>query len=339
MSINMVTYGELFAQGEINWTKSHDALPLVAEKSGIWKVSPWGRGEGNTKVFQEIDTDLFANDKPEGDEITEGKTQIGYSKIMYPQRVAISKTITYEADFYNKYPDLTPIWESLGSTIANRREIDLQHRLTFGLETSYVNRNGNIIDTSVGDGFALFYTAHTLAGSSTTYRNRLANNPAFSSGALEGMLNMADQNSYTNLGEKVQFDFDIIWSTNEENTVNNIRKELNATADTGAPNSGVPSDYGVGGRWRFRHVVLGYVPTTATLDNDLDKLKYWGISSSKNTQMHVSIPERLNVTSPQVSSNATDILTEDMIFKATGSHGIASVSGRGNAFSSGDSDE
>jgi hypothetical protein len=336
MGINTQTYGELFAQGEINWTQLHDALSLIAERSGIWKVSDFPAGTGDTRVFQEIDSDLFADNKDESDEITEGKTQIGYSKTMNLVRRGKSKTISWEANRRNKYPDLSPIWSSLGVTVANRRELDLQHQLTFGTATSYVDKNGKTIDTTVGDGFALFYTAHTLAGSSTTYRNRLANNPAFSAGALEGMLNMTDQNSYTNLGEKVAFNFDIIWSTNDENTVNTIRQELNATADTGAPNKGVPSLYGKGARWRFRHVILDYVPTTAAIANDTTKRKYWGLCDSSNTQLHLAIEERLNVQSPQVASNATDILTEDMIFKATGSYGIVSVSGRGNAFSSGD---
>jgi len=336
MGINTQTYGELFAQGEINWTQMHDDLPLNAERSGIWNVSDFPAGTGNTKVFQEIDTSLFAKDFPEGDEIAEGKTQIGYTKTMNLVQRGLSKTITKLASRRNKYPNLKPIWTSLGTTVANRREIDLQHQLTFGTATSYVDSDGNTVDTTVGDGFALYYTAHTLAGSSTTYRNRLANNPAFSAGALEGMLNMTDQNSYTNLGEKVAFNYDIIWSTNDENTVNTIRQELNATADTGAPNEGVPSLYGKGARWRFRHVVLDYVPTTAAVANDTDKRKYWGLCDSNNTQLHLAIETRLEVQAPQVASNATDILTEDMIFKASGSYGIVSVSGRGNAFSSGD---
>ena len=337
MSINTTTYGELFAQGEVNWTQLHDALPLKAERSGIWNISDFPAGTGDTKVFQEIDSSLFAKNKDESDEITEGKTQIGYTKTMNLVRRGLSKSISWEANRRNKYPNLTPIWSSLGVTVANRRELDLQHRLTFGTATSYVDMDGKTIDTSVGDGFALYYTAHTLAGSATTYRNRLANNPAFSAGALEGMLDMTDQNSYTNLGEKVAFNFDTIWSTNDENTVNTIRQELNATASTtDEKNSGVPSDYGKGGRWRFRHVVLDYVPTTAPVANDTSKRKYWGLTDSNNTQLHLSIEERLNVQSPQVASNATDILTEDMIFKATGSYGIVSVSGRGNAFSSGD---
>lgn len=333
MTINTTTYGELVAQGEINWTAFHEALPLKAEMSGIFKVDGFPSGTGDTRVYQEIDADLYADNKSEGDEITEGKTQIGFSKIMTLVRRGKSKTVTWEMSRRNKYTNLKPLWQSLGETVANRRELDLQHILTFGTATSYVDKNGITVDTTVGDGFQFFYTAHTLAGSSTTYRNRLAGNAAFSKGSLEGIERMIVENSFNNLGEKVEGMSDIVWSTDDPNTINSIRQELQSTADISAPNAGVENVY----RAKYRHTILPSVATDANGGVDADKRKYWGLTSTRMTQAHLAVEERLTVTSPSsATTNATDILTEDVIFKATGSYGIVVVSGRGNAFSSGD---
>lgn len=333
MSLNTITFGELVAQGEISWTAFHDALPLVAERSGIFKVDSFPAGTGDTRVYQEVDADLYADDKPEGDQITEGKTQIGYSKTMTLVRRGKSKTITWEMARRNKYQELSPIWMSLGETVANRRELDLQHRLTFGTATSYTDKNGKTIDTSVGDGFQLFYTAHTLAGSSTTYRNRLAGNSALSKGSLEGMERLAVENSFNNLGEKVDYMLDIMWTTDDPNTMNTARELLQATSEVSSPNEGVPNVY----RAKYRHVALSMVATDANGGVDSTKRRYWGLSSSRMTQLHLAIEDRLTVQSPtSTTTNATDILTDDVIFKATGSYGIVAVSGRGNFFSSGD---
>ncbi len=334
MSLNTVTFNEFVAQGEISWNIAHEMLPLVAENSGLWRKDTFPMHSGDTRVYNEIDSELYAANKGEGDQITEGLTQIGYKKIMYLKRIGLSKTVTWEMIRRNKYQELTTLWTTLGTTVANRRELDLQHRLGFGTATSYTDKNGTTVDLTVGDGFQLFYTAHTLTGSSTTYRNRLAGNAAFSKGSLEGMEQMAIENSFNNHGEKVNFGFDIIWSTEHSNTVNSIAEQLQATAEISAPNEGVPNVY----RSRYRHKIFPMVATDANGGIDSTKNKYWGLSSSKNTQLFLAIEDRLTVQSPSVggTTNANDILTDDMIFKATGSYGIVSTSGRGNMFSSGD---
>ena len=111
--------------------------------------------------------------------------QEGYTKTLTSYRVADDIGITYEMRTQNKYPDVVRRLTNLSSQGFNRRELDLTHRITFGTATSYMDMDGRTIDTTVGDTLALFSTAHTLKGSSATYRNRLANNPQVSRGSIE----------------------------------------------------------------------------------------------------------------------------------------------------------
>ena len=111
-------------------------------------------------------------------------------------------------------------------------ELDLSHRITFGTATSYVDMDGVTVDLTVGDGLSLFNAAHTVRGSATTYRNILSGNPAFSKSSLEGMEKLVVEETINQFGEKMAMPFDIIFSTDDPNTVNTIRTELNSTSST-----------------------------------------------------------------------------------------------------------
>jgi len=114
--------------------------------------------------------------------------------------------------------------------------LNLSLFLSFGVSTSYTNKNGRVVDVSTGDGLSLWNTAHTLTGSSTTYRNQLASNPAFSESSLELMEDLYVTNIYTNLGEQVGSNPDVIFSTDNPTLVNTIKRVIQSTAQISAPN-------------------------------------------------------------------------------------------------------
>jgi len=62
----------------------------------------------------------------------------------------------------------------------SREDLNLSMFISFGTATSYTDMDGQTVDVSTGDSLAPFYSAHTLTGSTTTFRTILANNPAFS---------------------------------------------------------------------------------------------------------------------------------------------------------------
>jgi hypothetical protein len=168
--------------------------------SGLIKVMNIDENTGNTREFSEIDTNEYLSYKGEGDQASRGKIQQGYSKTMTKYRVAENIGITYEMRTENKYPEVVNALTSAGQKGANTMDLDLSHRITFGIAGSYTDRDGRTIVTTTGDGQYLFDTDHSLAGSSTTYRNRLANNPQLSKGALEAMERLVTENTYNQLG-------------------------------------------------------------------------------------------------------------------------------------------
>lgn len=149
---------------------------------------------------------------------------------MTEKRVALDIGITYEMRKYNKYPEVTARIQSLAKQCLQRMDLDLTHYLTFGTSATYTDMDGDTVNIATGQGTAqqLFDTNHGLNGSSTTFRNRLANNPRLSKGALEGMERLIVEETYNQLGEKMTMPFDILWTTDDPNTVNRVLFTLNS---------------------------------------------------------------------------------------------------------------
>jgi hypothetical protein len=205
-------------------------------------------------------------------------------------------------------------------------ELDLQHRITFGASTSYTNMDGETVDLTLGDGLQLFYSAHTLTGSSTTYRNRLSGDPQFSRGALEGMERLINEETLNNFGEKVVgATFDILWYADDPTQENAILEFLRSTSsvESGA-NSGVINVYSK----KYRPVKLSRIATDKDGLVDSTKRKYWGTASSILSQAHVGIwEEGYLLTPPTADNNGTDRSTEDAMFGTRGAYGICITSG------------
>jgi len=225
---------------------------------------------------------------------------------MTKYRVAENIGITYEMRAENKYPEVVNALTGAGRKGANTIDLDLSHRLTFGTATSYTDRDGRTISTTVGDSYQLFYTAHTLRGSSTTFRNRLANNPQLSKGALEGMERLVTENTYNQIGEKKTATFDILWTTDDPNLVNTAREYLRSTANPDAAHAGVVNVY----QGKYKHVILPRVATTAAGAPDSTKRTYWGIVSSQMSSFYLGIWEQPHLIPPTPNSNAEDVQTD-----------------------------
>ena len=230
---------------------------------------------------------------------------------------------------YNKYIDVVTRLQNLGKIVSNRIELDLSHRITFATATSYTSKEGVTIDTTVGDTLALASTVHTVRGAATTYRNRLANNPVFSKGGVEGMEQMIIENTINQFGEKVTVPYDILWSTEDANTVNTIKEFLRSTAAPEATNAGVVNVYA----GKYRHVVLPRVATTAAGANDTSKAKYWGLASSSNSQAFLGMNEEPHM-KPQ--NGNIEFSTEDFNLGASAGYFIVIPGARFFAISTGD---
>lgn len=332
MELNIATLSDFVRNAEILFMKGLDAVPMAARNSGIFRIDDISDHKGNTKEYSEIDLEEYAKRKGEGDQAVRARVQQGYSKVGTLYRVALDIGITYEMRHYNKYVDVISRLTNLGMTAAKRMELDLSHRITFATATSYTDMDGVVVDISVGDTLALASTAHTVRGSSTTFRNRLANNPLFSRGAIEGMEQMIIENSINQFGEKVTIPYDIIWSTDDRNTCNTIAEYLKSTASPDALNAGVVNVY----QGKYKHVILPRVATTASGANDATKAKYWGLASSMNSQAFLGINEEPHLKPTSENGANTEFSTEDFNMGATAGYFIVIPGARFFALSTGD---
>lgn len=332
MELSIAALGDFVRNAQILFLKGLDSMKMEARNSGIFRIEHIADHTGNTMEFSEIDLEEYAKAKLEGDQTVRARVQKGYSKIGTLKRIALDIGITYEMRHYNKYNEVVSRLTNLGRTVANRMELDLSHRLTFATVTSYVDMDGATVDTAIGDTFEWAYTLHPVLGSSVTYRNRLANNPVFAKGSLEGMETMAIENSINQFGEKIVIPYDILWTTDDPNTVNTVREYLKSTASPDALNAGVVNVYS----GKYRHVVLPRVATTATGAVDSTKAKYWGLASSIYAQGVLAINEEPHLKATSPTGSNTDFSTEDFNFGAAAGYFIISPGARGFTLSTGD---
>lgn len=333
MELNTLTLSDFVRLANVIFEKEMSSLGQEARNSGLFIVDNIPQNSGNTREYTEIDLEEYAKYKGEDDQATRARVKQGYSKVITSYRVALDIGISYEMRTQNKYTEVMRRLTSLARTAVNRMELDLTHRLTFGTATSYTDMDGRTIDISVGNTLALFSTAHTLRGSSSTYRNRLANNPAISRGAIEGMELLCTENTLNQFGQKVVIPFDILWTTDDPNTVNTVMEYLRSVASPDATNSGVTNVY----KAKYRHVILPRLNTDKDGSPDTTKRKYWGLASSLYSTAHLSVWEEPRMTTPPVNgNNAEDRQTDAWEFGVRAGYGICIVNGSWIKFSSGD---
>jgi len=323
MEINLSSLPDLVKNAQILWFKGADSVEQVMRSSGLVKEVPVPQLTGNVREFSEVDLNEYAKKKGESDQSARAKVQQGYSKVGTLKRVATDIGITYEMRTQGKYYEITQKLTNLGQLVPNRMDLDLSHRITFATATSYTDMDGDTVDVSVGDTLALASTVHTLRGSSTTFRNRLANSPQLSRGSLEAMMQMRINNTYNQFGEKKAIKDDILWTTDDPNTVNTARELLRSTSSvTPGANSGVINVV----QGAMRHVILPRVATDANGANDTTKAKYWGVACSALSTLMLGVHEEAHLKlPPQAGSNAEDFSTDDWNFGTRGGYLIATV--------------
>lgn len=332
MELNINSLSDFVSNAEVLWAKGFMSVPQVARGSGLFKEVAIPQMTGNTRTFSEIDLEEYASKKGESDQATRARVQQGYSKTGTLYRVAKDIGISYEMRSQGKYLEIKEKLTNLGKLAPNRLDLDLTHRFTFGTATTYTDRDSDVVDIAVGDTKALFATDHTLRGSSTTFRNRLANNPQFSSGALEAMETMRKQNTYNQFGEKMVISDDLIWSADDPNTVRAIAEVLRSGSNPTQNNPGVVNTQ----QGKYRHVILPRLDTTAAGANDSTKSKYWGVASSEMSTAYLGMHEESHVKLPALGNNADDFSTDDWSFGTRAGWMIVIVSAAWTGFSSGD---
>lgn len=288
MELNIVSLADLTANTMILFESVFESGRREARDSGLFKVSTIPDNSGDTRKFNQVDSEEFATKKGEGVAAGRQAVTLGYSKIGTLKRIGKDIGITHEMRKYNKYPEVIAALTGLGRLCPNRMDLDMTHRLTFGFATTYTDMDADSVDIALGDTLALFSAAHTLKQDAGTFRNALANNPAVSRAGLEAMEKQIVENSMNNYGEKKTMNFDVIWTSDNPETINLVRELLQSTASiSDNKNSGVTNVY----QGKYRHVVLPYLATDKDGSVDAAKATYWGLASSQNSQAHLAVSE------------------------------------------------
>ena len=332
MELNSATFPVFTRLAGVIFEKMKNSVREVAKGSGLFRIEDIPSNSGETRDYQEVDQNQYASFKGQGSQSDRARVVLGYNKLVTVRRFSQDIGITYEMRRFNKYPEVVQKLTSLAKMAPNKMELDLQHRIGFCLSTAYTDKDGQSVDVTVGDGLALVSTAHLLTGTATTYRNRLAGNPVLSKGALEGMERLVTEETLNNLGEKIIVPFDILWTTDDPNTVNTALEYLKSVAAPDFQNSGVTNVY----QAKYKHVKLDLVPTTAAGAPDNTKRRYWGIASTDATDAHLGVWESPHLKTPSDLNAGEEFSTDDWNFGVRAGWGIGIVTGRWFKFSSGD---
>lgn len=292
---------------EILWLKGKDSATRAARESGLFREVDIPNNSGNTREFSEIDLEEYASRKGESEQASHARVQQGYTKIGTLYRVAEDITISYEMRTQGKYMEVRRRLTNLGKLAPNRIDLDLTHRITFGTSTSYTDRDGETVDTTVGDGLALFDTAHTVRGSSDTFRNLLSGSPQLSRSSLESMEQMRNQNTINQFGEKMNMNDDVLFTTDDPAVINTAREILRSTASLeDNKNEGVVNTY----ENSYRHVVLPRLATDANGKPDTSKDAWWGVASTEMSAGYLGVHEEPRLKQPG-STDSQDFETDD----------------------------
>jgi len=311
-----------------SWVKTQSLIMPRAQE--LYIKDSIGKGQGNSKRYDEIDTETFGKRKYEGASAKKASIGVGYEVTMYKKRIAMEIDITQEMRDENRYPEVQSLITNLTHFAPQRIELDLTHRLTFSTSTSYTDLDGDTVDLTVGDGLSLLNSAHTLKYSSTTYSNRVSGDPIFSKGGLESAEQLTVSNILSNFGERRVMNFNAIITGDDPNTCNNVRQFLDSTSDVDQNNPNVINVY----KGKYRHIELPYLATTATSAYDSTKRRIWFLGAINQGfngwQAYFGVWEEPHLKEePTAGSNAEDTHRDIWTYGTRAGYGIVAVSGRG----------
>lgn len=325
-NISSYTLPQMTDLVERSFKQGLDTLPQVMRNSGLVVEEAMPKHTGEFKRFAErLQRNQYASIRDEWDVSKMWKVQYGYEKDLQVYTVSLEISITKRMRTAGKNQDILDQITSLAEVCPATMDLDLSHRLTFAFASSYTSRDGVTVDTTVWDGNPLIYNAHTLTGSATTYSNAMTSNPAFSKAALENAEKLFVEETYNNLWEKMSMTPDVIVTTDDPNTVNQVRELLKSTASIADyKNAGVLNVY----QNKYRHIVLPRLATTANWATDSSKAKYWFLASTKDSDFYLAVLEAPYLKTPADGNNGEEFSSENWKYLTASTYGMCIVTGR-----------
>lgn len=264
----------------ILWEKTFDEFPKAADQ--IYEVH---RTDVDTGTVSSLDGFGYARRKEEDSDHAIGSPTQFYKKDWHTYEVSLEAKITWNMRRYDRYDQINQRIRDLAESVAMRMELDKTHRLTFSNATSYTDMDGVSVNVATGDGLSLISAAHTVPGSSTTFRNRVSGDPVLSQGGLEAAEDLFATQMITAGGILAVKKANAIIIGNGANLKNTAMKYLKSYADPEGNNSGVINPY----EGAYRLIVLPLLATTAAGAYDSTKANWWFLADLSRKGLHAFI--------------------------------------------------
>ena len=215
---------------------------------------------------------------------------------------------------YDKYREIEKKMRGLGESTAMRIELDLTHLFTFGLQgASYVNMDGETVNTVTGDGVAIFSNSHTITGSATNVDN-LNGTQAFNRSGLELaerlFVNMVNMNDVKKAPKP-----DTIITSDEPAVINLVKEFMRSQS---APDTAERADNVYKGK--YQHIVLPLLATDLNGAPSSTGRFYWMLADMKHKDAIVEFSEMPTFTMASPGNNGEDFDTEDWQAKSSASY-------------------
>jgi len=309
MPILTTQFDDLVKNALVMWREEYDSVEKNARQ--LYDIVP---NEDLTSEYSQIDSPGFARRKDEGGPYVIGSPRQGYSLNLTKSRIGLRDSITWEMRKYDKYREIEKKMRGLGESTAQRIELDLTHLFTFGLVGStYVNMDGETVDTVTGDGVQIFYDEHTITGSSTkvdNYNGTLAFNRTNLEAAERLFRNMVNMNDV----KVVPKPNTII--TSDEPAIVNVVAEFMRSVDAPDTAERATNVY----RAKYQHIQLPFLATTNLGAPTSTGRYFWMLADLKKKDAILEFSEMPTFTTPNPGSNGEDFDTDDWKFKSSASY-------------------
>lgn len=298
-----------------------DVRRIFHKEEGDWS--------SNAKRIYEVDRDRFGEQKVEGQSSAQRGISQGYFKDITRKTVSVTRIVSGEAYKALTAHKLAEYATQTADDIIDKIELDMRNFLGYGSSSSYTDNGGFTVDLTVGDGFQVFYTAHTLKNSSTTYSNVLSGAPSFSETAMESAEDYFNYNVLDNNGQRITMNPNTIITSNKATMTNRVARLLGsmspeAIEGTGNSNSGVMNTY----KNKYKHLVIEFDVTSLNV-SDSTKSFYWFLAALGGMPELSFQAYYVSWLSPQVAP--VEIFQDKWImsYTARACYGLAAVSGKG----------
>jgi len=281
------------------------------------------------KRIQEMDRDRFAEQKVEGQSSVQKGISQGYYKDIRRKTISVTRLVSGEAYKSLTAHKLAQYATQTGADVIDKIELDMRNFIGYGTSTSFTDNGGFTVDTTVGDGNALFDTTHDLKNSSTTYSNILSGAPSFSESAMESAEDYFNYNVLDNNGQKVTMNPNTIITSRKATMVNRVARtfgsmspeSIEGTANT---NSGVKNTY----KNKYTHLVVEFDVTSLNV-TDSTKSFNWFLASLGGMPETSFQGYYVSWLSPQVAPAEINQDKWTLSYTARGAYGLGAVSGKG----------